>query len=72
MFFDVLTHDRPYKEAYRLEQAFQIVVQDRGIHFDPDVVDALTTIYHRAGRIRSWNSRTPSTRGGISSAKADA
>ena len=47
--FDVLTHDRPYKDAYPLDKAFQIVVHDRGTHFDPDVVDALSVIYHRAG-----------------------
>jgi len=47
--FDVLTHDRPDKQAYPLEKALQIVVQDRGVHFDPDVVEALTVIYDRVG-----------------------
>ena len=47
--FDVLTHDRPYKRAYPLEDAFQIVVDDSGVHFDPDVVEALRVIYHRVG-----------------------
>jgi putative two-component system response regulator len=47
--FDMLTPDRPYKQAHPLEKAFQIVVADSGLHFDPAVVDALRVIYHRAG-----------------------
>lgn len=47
--FDVLTHERPYKKAYPLEGARQIIVEDSGIHFDPDVVEALTVIYDRVG-----------------------
>jgi HD-GYP domain-containing protein (c-di-GMP phosphodiesterase class II) len=47
--FGVLTHDRPYKDAYPLDKAFQIVVHDRGTHFDPDAVDALSVIHHRVG-----------------------
>ena len=47
--FDVLTHDRPYKRAYPLDRALRIVIRDSGVHFDPDVVEALTVIYDRVG-----------------------
>ncbi|MFC2052235.1 HD domain-containing phosphohydrolase [Chloroflexota bacterium] len=38
--FDALTSKRPYKEAFLLESAFNIIKQGRGSHFDPQVVDA--------------------------------
>ncbi len=47
--FDVLTHDRPYKKSYPLERALEIVVQNGGAHFDPDVIEVLTVIYDRVG-----------------------
>lgn len=38
--FDALTSDRPYKKAFSIEKSNQIISQERGEHFDPDVVDA--------------------------------
>jgi putative two-component system response regulator len=38
--FDALTSDRPYKNAFSIEKSNQIISQERGKHFDPDVVDA--------------------------------
>ncbi len=38
--FDALTSQRPYKPAFPLERAFEILKQDRGRHFDPMVIDA--------------------------------
>lgn len=38
--FDALTSDRPYKDAYPLEVALEILKRERGRHFDPRVVDA--------------------------------
>jgi putative two-component system response regulator len=38
--FDALTSDRPYKKAFSIEKSNQIILQERGKHFDPDVVDA--------------------------------
>jgi putative two-component system response regulator len=37
--FDALTSKRPYKEAFSLEKAVDIIKKDRGQHFDPDIVD---------------------------------
>jgi len=38
--YDALTTQRVYKPAYSHERARDIIVADRGKHFDPDVVDA--------------------------------
>jgi putative two-component system response regulator len=39
--FDALTHERPYKQAWSLEEAFEGIVAASGTQFDPDVVMAL-------------------------------
>ncbi len=38
--YDALTSKRCYKQALSHEQAGEIIVRDRGSHFDPQVVDA--------------------------------
>ncbi|MEE9273782.1 MAG: HD domain-containing phosphohydrolase, partial [bacterium] len=38
--FDALTSKRPYKEAFPNEEAFSILREGRGTHFDPTVIDA--------------------------------
>ena len=38
--FDALTTDRVYRPAYSHEQAFAIMRAERGLHFDPWVLDA--------------------------------
>ena len=38
--FDALTSKRPYKDAWTSEQAFSLIISERGAHFDPAVVDA--------------------------------
>ena len=38
--YDALTSKHVYKEAYSHEKAVEIIVEDRGKHFDPEVVDA--------------------------------
>lgn len=42
--YDALTTVRVYKEAFSHEKARQIILDGRGNHFDPDVVDAF--LYH--------------------------
>jgi HD-GYP domain-containing protein (c-di-GMP phosphodiesterase class II) len=37
--FDALTSVRPYKKAFSLEQALEILLEGRGTHFDPDLLD---------------------------------
>lgn len=43
-FYDALTHERPYKEAWSPEEAFTEIEKLRGTHFDPQVVDAFFRI----------------------------
>jgi len=38
--FDALTSQRPYKKAFPVEKALEIIRSERGSHFDPAVVDA--------------------------------
>jgi putative two-component system response regulator len=38
--FDALISKRVYKPAFPIEKATEIILEGRGRHFDPDVVDA--------------------------------
>lgn len=38
--FDALTSKRPYKEAWTVDAALELITGERGRHFDPQVVDA--------------------------------
>jgi putative two-component system response regulator len=42
--FDALTHDRPYKEAWPPERAFTEILGQRGVHFDPQIVEAFASV----------------------------
>jgi response regulator RpfG family c-di-GMP phosphodiesterase len=37
--FDALTSRRPYKDAYDLNTALGILLEGRGKHFDPEIID---------------------------------
>lgn len=43
-FYDALTHERPYKRAWSVEEALTEIQKQRGIHFDPQIVDAFMGI----------------------------
>jgi putative two-component system response regulator len=54
--FDALTQQRPYKPAFPLEKALEIIRQQSGSQFDPAVVEAffaglerIIAIYHECG-----------------------
>ena len=38
--FDAISTQRPYKDPYPINKCFQIILDGRGKHFDPTVVDA--------------------------------
>ena len=42
--FDALTHTRPYKEAWPVDDAVAQIVSESGAHFDPLVVDAFRAL----------------------------
>lgn len=37
--FDALTSSRPYKKAWSLEEAFDFLIKEKEVHFDPKLVD---------------------------------
>jgi len=39
--YDALTNDRPYKKAFSHEEAMEIIIKEKGEHFDPSIVDVL-------------------------------
>ncbi len=45
--FDALTHERPYKRAWSINEACAEIARCRGGHFDPQVADALLAIVAR-------------------------
>jgi putative two-component system response regulator len=44
--FDALTHDRPYKRAWDLDDAIGEIRHNSGMHFDPLIVDAFLQLPH--------------------------
>jgi putative two-component system response regulator len=43
-FLDALTHKRPYRPAWSVERTLAKIIAQRGLHFDPCVVDALLAV----------------------------
>jgi putative two-component system response regulator len=43
--YDALTHDRPYKAAWSVDQARQELIRQSGRHFDPDIVEAYACLW---------------------------
>ncbi len=42
--YDALTSKRSYKDAFSHEKAMQIIVEDRGVFFDPELTDIFVSI----------------------------
>jgi putative two-component system response regulator len=59
--FDALTHARPYKPAWSVEDTVSEIVGQRGRQFDAEIVDAFATLDHPAllTRIRHWEPPAP-------------
>jgi len=51
--FDALTSERPYKSAWDIEQASQLVREEQGKHFDPECVTAFFTDFNEVLAIKS-------------------
>ena len=50
-FLDALTHDRPYRPAWSLEDTLSEIAARAGIHFDPQVATALAGIDWRSSAL---------------------
>lgn len=44
--FDALTHERPYKPAWSLEETIKEIKDQSGRHFDPDIVEVFLSLPH--------------------------
>ncbi len=51
--YDALSARRPYKEPFEHEKCRAIILEGRGSHFDPDVVDAFVALESRFLEIRA-------------------
>jgi len=51
--FDALTSKRPYKDPYPIEKALDIIKEERGKHFDPDVTDVFLKHIDEIAEIKS-------------------
>ena len=50
--FDALTSVRPYKKAWTVEDAIELIKKEKGKHFDPDLVDNFVSILPEILEIR--------------------
>lgn len=50
--YDALTSKRPYKDAWSHEKTRELIISEKGKHFDPDVVDAFIANEKRFEEIR--------------------
>ncbi len=59
--YDALASERVYKNAFSHETAIEMLLKDKGKHFDPDIVDAFVEIQEE---VRSISMKYQSKRGG--------
>ena len=45
--YDALRSDRCYKKGFSHEKTCRLILEERGEHFDPDIVDAFLNIHSR-------------------------
>lgn len=50
--FDALTSERPYKKAWGIEDAFDLIKKEKKEHFDPELVDSFTNVKPEILRIK--------------------
>lgn len=56
--FDALTSERVYKPAYPNEKAFSIIAEEKGKHFDPQVVDAFFASLYEILEVQAKHAET--------------
>ena len=57
--FDALVSKRSYKEGFPLDKALNIIIEERGTHFDPQIVDAFISAKDKVFKIANeFNNNT--------------
>ncbi|MEO5365926.1 MAG: two-component system response regulator [Magnetococcus sp. WYHC-3] len=57
--FDALTSHRPYKKAWTVERAMEVILQDSGTHFDPELTPLFRTILPEVLEIKEKYAEDP-------------
>ena len=57
--FDALTTERPYKKAWTVEAAVELLHKDAGKHFDPKIVELFDTVMPRILEIKEQWKEAP-------------
>lgn len=52
--FDALVSERPYKPPYTAEEAGELIVAERGRHFDPKLVDIFEKMFDTFRSLATW------------------
>jgi putative nucleotidyltransferase with HDIG domain len=55
--YDALTSDRAYRKAWTHEEAMRFIIEQKGIHFDPDCVDAWCSLCDRDPSVYQYPSQ---------------
>ena len=60
--FDALTSERPYKKAWSVEDACALLIEQKGRHFEPRLVDLFLDCLPQVLEIKQrWSERAPDT-----------
>lgn len=59
--FDALTSERPYKKAWSVEDALGYLLENRGMHFDPDLVNIFEKVLPEILAVREQYAEPPAT-----------
>lgn len=57
--FDAVTSKRPYKKAFPIEEALDLLKKERGKHFDPQMIDLFFSQLDAILRIRAEGTESP-------------
>ena len=57
--FDAMITDRPYRKGMPIEQAIEELQRQRGVQFDPQVVDAIIETYREGKLNRAHGTHEP-------------
>ena len=51
--YDALVSDRPYKKAFSHDEAVKIIIESKGSHFDPRIVELFLEVSDKFKKVHS-------------------